>query len=171
VHHKQLIHNLRKRRIPHVISLWIANFLQNQSTQLQFNGAKSKYIPTPADIPQGSPLSPLLYMYYNTDLLNITPQHRATGLGFIDNVVYEIQGKSDKENTHKLKYILNEAEKWRKKHGTQFKISKYILIHYIHNRRVRSNASVTINEITIELSKKTKYLGIIFDQVTSTVYR
>ena len=53
VHHKRLIHNLRKHRIPHAISLWIASFLQDRSTQL---GTKSEHIPTSAGVPQRSPL-------------------------------------------------------------------------------------------------------------------
>ena len=105
VHHERLIHNLRKRQIPHVISLWVASFLRGRSTQLQFNGAKSERIPAPVGVPQGSPLSPLLYMYYNADLLDIAPQHRATGLGFIDDIVYGVQGSTDKENASRIKRI------------------------------------------------------------------
>jgi ribonuclease HI len=164
VHHERLIHNLRKRRIPHSISLWIASFLRGRSTQLQFNGSKSEHIPTPAGVPQGSPLSPLLYMFYNADLLDIAQQHRATGLGFIDDIVYGVQGNSDQENTRKLKHILNEAEEWRKKHGAQFEISKYILVHYTRNRNVATKASVIINGVRIEPSNEAKYLGVIFDQ-------
>ena len=40
VHHKRLTHNLRKRRIPASIAKWTQSFLQDRSTQLQFNGAK-----------------------------------------------------------------------------------------------------------------------------------
>lgn len=69
-----------------------------------------------------------------------------------------------KENTRKLKYILNRAEEWRKKHGTQFETSKYISIHYTHNRMIETKASITINRITIESSNEVKYLGVIFDQ-------
>ena len=50
-------------------------------------------------------------MYYNANLLNIAPQHRAIDLGFIDNIIYEIQGKLNKENICKLMYILNDAVK------------------------------------------------------------
>ena len=164
VHHERLIHNLRKRRIPHAISLWVASFLRNRSTQLQFNGTKSKHIPTPAGVPQGSPLSPLLYMYYNADLLDIASQNQVMGLGFIDDVVYGVQGNTGKENTRKLKSILNEAEEWRKKHGAQFEISKYIVVHYTRNRTRKTKASVTINGVTIKPSNEAKYLGVIFDQ-------
>ena len=59
VHHKRLAHNLKRRRIPQLIVQWISSFLKGRSTQLQFNGAKSGQILTPAGIPQGSPLSPL----------------------------------------------------------------------------------------------------------------
>ena len=109
-------------------------------------------------------MSPLLYMFYNADLQDIAQQHRATGLGFIDDIVYGVQGNSDKENTRKLKHILNEAEEWRKKHGAQFEISKYILVHYTRNRNVATKASVIINGVRIEPSNEAKYLGVIFDQ-------
>jgi len=164
VHHERLIHNLRNRRIPHAISLWIASFLQDRSTQLQFNGTKSKCISTPAGVPQGSPLSPLLYMFYNADLLDIAPQHQATGLGFIDDTIYGVQGNTDKENARTLKRILDEAEDWRKKHGAQFETSKYILVHYTRNKRMKTQASVTTNGVTIKPSNEAKYLGVIFDQ-------
>ena len=164
VHHERLVHNLRKRRIPHTISRWVKNFLQGRTTQLQFNGTKSESIPTPAGIPQGSPLSPLLYMYYNADLLDLASQHQVTGLGFIDDIAYGVQGNSDKENAGKLKRILNEAEEWRRRHGVQFEISKYILVHYTRNKNKETKASATVDRVTIKPSNEAKYLGVIFDQ-------
>ena len=72
VHHERLIHNMRKRKVPLQITKWIHNFLQGRTTRLRFNGTLSDIsIPTPAGTPQGSPLSPTLYMYYNGDLLDI----------------------------------------------------------------------------------------------------
>src|SRR5436190_11873499 len=118
--------------MPTAISRWISSFLQNRNTQLQFSGTKSKSVPTPAGIPQGSPLSPLLYMYYNADLLDI-PKDREMGLGFIDDIVYGVQGDTDKANARKLKIMLKKAEEWRKKHGAQFETSKYVLVHYTRN--------------------------------------
>ena len=82
VHHERLIHNLRKRRIPQKLTSWIASFLQDRSAQFQFNGAKSGRISTPAGVPQGSPLSSLLYMFYNADFLDIAQKHQAMSLGF-----------------------------------------------------------------------------------------
>ncbi len=163
VHHKRLIHNLRKRRIPKQIAKWIGSFLTERSTQLLFNGTKSQKIPTPAGIPQGSPLSPSLYMYYNGDLLDI-PKQRGTCLGYIDDITFGVQGPSDTGNIRKLRPILKEAEEWRAKHGVQFEPSKYMLVHFTRNYRQATEAGLTINGITIEPSKEAKYLGVIFDQ-------
>jgi hypothetical protein len=63
VHHERLIHNLRQRGIPGKLRNWIRSFLNGRSTQLRFNEALMENIATPAGTPQGSPLSPILYMY------------------------------------------------------------------------------------------------------------
>ena len=59
---------------------------------------KSKRIPTPANIPQGSlhGANIVLYMYYNADLLDIL-QHQGLNLSFIDDIVYGIQRQIDKK--------------------------------------------------------------------------
>ena len=113
VHHKRLIHNLHKRRMPNKVVDWIRSFLHNRSTQLLINGSKSAQILTPAGVPQGSPLSPLLYMYYNADLLEIGNQDGRISLGFIDDITYGIEGNTDKGNVRTLKQALVKAEEWR----------------------------------------------------------
>ena len=97
-------------------------------------------------------------MFYTVDLLDIAPQHQATGLGFIDDIVYGIQGNTDKENMRKLKCILHEADAWRKKHGAQFETFKYILVDYTHNKRIEIKVSVTTSRVTIKPSSEAKYL-------------
>ena len=165
VHHKRLLHNLRTRPIPPCIIKWIQHFLSNRSTRLQFNVAKSEPINTPAGIPQGSPLSPLLYMYYYADLLSVTNNRKGTmSLGYIDDIVYGIEGITDRGNVYRIRKLLMKAEEWRRKHGAQCEVSKYILVHYTRNGRKSMNAAVSVNGITIQPSTEAKYLVIIFDQ-------
>jgi len=165
VHHRRLIHNLRTRRLPLEIVKWVQSFLQGRSTQLHFNGSTSQSIPTLAGVPQGSPLSPILYMYYNADLLEAAKDKPDTmSLGFIDDIVYGVEGKSDKDNVHKLEKVLQGAEEWRKRHGAQFERSKYVLVHFTRNTRRPTTAAISLNGITIQPSVEAKYLGITFDQ-------
>jgi len=166
VHHKRLIHNLRKRRILYVIASWIQSFLQNRTTKLVFNSDTTNPFDTPAGIPQGSPLSPLLYMYYNADLLDIPQAEKvkATALGFIDDIVYGVSGISDTGNARKLKRIFMHSDEWRDKHGAQFETSKYVLVHFTKNLNRETKVAITIDNMKIKPTNEAKYLGVIFDQ-------
>ena len=165
VHHTRLIHNLRKRRIPIKITKWIASFLQNRSTRISFNGVESTSYTTPAGVPQGSPLSPSLYLYYNGDLLELPPigiNHLA--LGFIDDIAYGVRGLTAEGNAARLEELLSQAERWRSKHGSQFEKAKYILVHFTRNHNTNTEAAIHIDGTSIAPSKEGKYLGVIFDQ-------
>lgn len=119
VHHRCLLHNLQHKRLPTCIVKWLETFLTARKTALYFNGMQSMLIEILASIPQGSPLSPLLYMYYNADLLDSTngTNKQCMSLGFIDDIVYGKASPSAKENVENLKYQLQRTEKWRRKHG------------------------------------------------------
>ena len=116
VHHERLTYNMRKRKIPKQITDWTSSFLTGRSTKLRFNDVTSESIPTQAEVPQESPLSPTLYMFYNGDLLDI-PQPGELGLGFIDDIAFGVQGLTDIGNAEKIQERLKDAEEWRKRHG------------------------------------------------------
>ena len=113
---------------------------------ISFNGTTLTNFPTPAGIPQGSPLSPSLYIYYKGDLLDIPysihTDHLA--LGFIDDIGYGVRGRTAESNTVKLEVILAKAEIWRQKHGAQFEKTKYVLMHFTRNRNINTEAAICI---------------------------
>jgi ribonuclease HI len=163
VHHERLLHNMRKRRIPKEVTQWIASFLSNRTTRMRFNGITTTSIPTPTGIPQGSPLSPILYILYNSDLLDI-PSEKQLGLGFIDDILYGTQNKTATANAKELERLLAKSEQWRQRHGAQFEKSKYVLIHFTRKLTVQTRAFIKIAGTTIHPSTEAKYLGVIFDQ-------
>src|SRR5271169_2442791 len=164
VHHERLIHNLRKRKVPEKIAKWIRNFLKDRTTKLRFNNATSQSISTPAGVPQGSPLSPLLYIFYNADLLDIPENQEELGLGFIDDIGYGTSGLMAESNVEKLQQLLQKAEIWRRQHGAQFERSKYVLIHFTTNGKLKTEAPIEIDGVTIHPAEEAKYLGVTFDK-------
>ena len=167
VHHERLIDNMEKRRIPGFIIAWTESFLRDRSTHLRFNGITSEEIRTEAGVPQGSPLSPILYMYYNAELLDvprICEEKTVQSLGFIDDIAYGVQGQNDEENAQKLQQMLERAEGWKNRHGAKFETTKYILIHFTRNKHQKTDSPVTIANVTIQPSREARYLGVIFDK-------
>src|SRR5204862_7803856 len=109
----------RKRRVPDFMVHWVESFLSDRYTQLHFNGVNSERITIDAGVPQGSPISPILYLFYNADLLEI-PGNKGLSWGFIDDIAYRVQGESDEQNAKELQSMLMKAEEWREKHGVRF---------------------------------------------------
>jgi len=170
VHHKRLIDNMKKRKVPAFIVRWVESFLQDRSTRLLFNAVESEEICTNAGVPQGSPISPLLYMFYNADLLEIPGDRSGVlSLGFIDDIAYGIQGESEERNARELERMVEKAERWREDHGARFELSKYVLVHF--KRRTPPDtteaAHIRIGETTIKPANEAKYLGVIFDRSLS----
>jgi ribonuclease HI len=166
VHHERLLHNMKKRKVPDFIVRWTESFLKERGTRLRFNGVESERICTNAGVPQGSPISPILYLFYNADLLDI-PGTRGSSLGFIDDIAYGVQGESDEDNVKELKKMLMKAEKWREEHGARFETSKYVLIHFTKSRSRHTAAHIDIGDTMIKPANEAKYLGVIFDRKLS----
>lgn len=162
VHHKWLLHNLRKRKVPNFIVHWVESLLSNIYTQLCFNGVDSERKAIDAGVSQGSPISTILYLLYNMDQLEIRGNNGLSS-GFIDDIAYGVQGESGELNIKELQRMLMKAEEWREKHSVKFKTSKYILMHFSRSRKVPT-ASITIGQTTIEPANEAKYLGVIFDR-------
>src|SRR5579859_5302756 len=166
IHHERLLHNMKKRKVPNFIVRWTESFLKERGTRVRFNGVESERICTNAGVPQGSPISPILYLFYNADLLDI-PGTRGSSLGFIDDIAYGVQGESDEDNVKELKKMLMKVEKWREEHRARFKMSKYVLIHFTKSRSRQTAAHIDIGDTMIKPANEAKYLGVIFDRKLS----
>jgi hypothetical protein len=88
VSHTRLEHNLRKRRIPKKLVQWIGDFLKDRTVQIRIASYTQPLSKVHAGIPQGSPLSPILYLFYNADLLE-TLENKGlyiSVISFVDNI-------------------------------------------------------------------------------------
>jgi hypothetical protein len=98
---QRLIHNLRKHRVPEVLIQWIISFLTNRRTALLLQEGLSEVFELLTGIPQGSPLSPILFLFFNADLIN---EIHAAFLGkvlvtaYIDDLSIMVWGNSTVQN-------------------------------------------------------------------------
>ena len=132
VSHARLTHNLRRRKIPTILSRWIANFLTDRKIKVRVAGYTQPLSIVHAGIPQGSPLSLILYLFYNADLLESLENKGlcTSAAGFMDDVNILTYGLSTRRNYKVLKRIHLACETWAKRHGSKFNLKKYDLIHF-----------------------------------------
>ena len=66
-----LLHNMKKRHVPAAYVAFLSNLLTGRRTHLKFDDYTSDWFDLDNGIGQGDPLSMLLYLFYNADLLDI----------------------------------------------------------------------------------------------------
>ena len=134
VSHVRLLHNLRKRRLGQ-LTPWVKAFLSNRSTKIRMPEGISDRILTPTGIPQGSPISPILYLIYNADLIE-EYRNRVTSNGWVDDVCFMAKGDSERETTQKLRSACHKADLWARTHASVFDPKKYALVHFVNTREI-----------------------------------
>ncbi|KAI3545670.1 zinc knuckle [Colletotrichum abscissum] len=165
VSHRRLLHNLRKRRIDETTVRWVASFLGCRETEIHVDGFRSETYRLDTGIPQGSPLSPILYLFYNADLLDSCNETGdTTATGFIDDVAILAVGDSTEETCQKLQEALRKAETWALTHASVFAPEKFQLTHFTR-AKTRIDTDKTLHSQWGEIKPKTtcKYLGLIMD--------
>nr|XP_036581842.1 zinc knuckle [Colletotrichum truncatum]KAF6790285.1 zinc knuckle [Colletotrichum truncatum] len=167
VSHQRLLHNLRKRRINESIVRWITSFLGNRQTQIHIDGYRSEPYTLTTGIPQGSPLSPILYLFYNADILDRCNQGQETlATGFIDDVAILAWAETTEETCRKLQDALDEAEDWATTHASVFAPEKFQLVHFTRARsRINTNTPLQSKWGEIHPKPTCKYLGLTMDAI------
>jgi hypothetical protein len=88
VNHIRLLDNLRKKQVPLWFVRTVRSFLSKRSTTIVVDGVETAPQSLAAGVPQGSPLSPMLFLFYNTPLLEALDllELRLSTLGFADDI-------------------------------------------------------------------------------------
>ena len=88
VSHERLIHNLRIRKIPIRLVNWVNSFLKNKQFTLSFDGKTSALRPVSTNISQGSPVFPILFLFFNAKLVERCEKLgiKASPVKFVDDV-------------------------------------------------------------------------------------
>lgn len=164
VSHERLLHNLRKARLPRWICEFTRSFLSDRVTYLAFAGFNSEAIPTTNGIPQGSSLSPILFLFFASELLLKLGGDTISALGFVDDTNIITFSRSTEDNCRALEEAHKECEEWARTHGSHFAPDKYVLTHFTrHRKRFNMEAKVNITGFSGEPSPVVKILGILVD--------
>lgn len=164
VSHKRLLHNMKAARLPGWVERFTHSFLSDRLTQLLFGGYTSQAISTPTGIPQGSSLSPILYLFFASNLLTELRRGNVFPLGFVDDTNILTFSRSIEHNCRVLEGANRTCEKWAATHGSAFSPDKYHLIHFSRKpRRFNMAAKIQIPGFEGNPEPLIKILGVHVD--------
>ncbi|KAI1000147.1 hypothetical protein K3495_g8053 [Podosphaera aphanis] len=119
VSHERLIHNLKQKGIPLWITRFIKSFLEGRTTSVVLGSFKGGQIPTITGIPQGSSLSPILFLFFASTLLPLLQSPNSSAVGFVDDTNILTWSDTTEENCRRLEKLHEKCELWAKSHGSK----------------------------------------------------
>src|SRR5947209_15083142 len=135
VSHQRLLWVLRKMGYPEWIVRAVESFLTGRRTKLSFGDYESRWFDTETGIPQGSTLSPALFIFFISDLLRQFQEVKENmlGFGFVDDTTLVTWGNSAESNCRRLEAAHDKCIAWAKRFGAKFAPAKYQVIHFTKN--------------------------------------
>ena len=172
----RLLHNMHMCRVPEEYIPFVDHLLTNQCMRLKFDGYTSDWITVDNGIVQGDPLSMILYLFYNLDLLEDVGKPEMK-VGYIDDVNFFAEGPALDVAYAKLSDMVTRdggSQDWSKQHTSKFEMLKLTLVGF-SRRRMRDPArprkmiaetrpSLSICGTDIKPVESHKFLGVVFDQ-------
>lgn len=146
----------------------IYSFCSDRKASIAFGGFESvsDHVLQPG-LPQGSPLSPVLYILYNTCLLRGIIDSRGGDMGFVDDYTAWVVGDTAEENLEKLQQTtVPWTMAWARESGATFEAEKTQLIHFTReqSKAQRPFQPLRMNEADIMPTSSTKILGVWLDE-------
>jgi hypothetical protein len=151
VNHTKLLDCLVLAGIPDWLIEMTCSFLVNRRTNIDLNGIRTKedyWINT--GIPQGSPLSPILFLIYAAPVFELLPsiiaEYRAavSVMGFVDDIGLLVAAPTLSYNCKALTKLHENLMLWAKEQEIDFEPSKYKVMHF---RNPRSPDSTICTEL------------------------
>ena len=173
----KLIHNLKKRGIPETIVKFTTQLLSDRRTRLKFDDYTSETIDITNGIGQGDPLSMLLYIIYNADLLDLPDNpNTESAIGYVDDIALLTIGADFEETTQQLNEMMTKQDgglQWSISHNSRFEVTKSAIIHFSRKtipdpdedggRLPLPRPTLTLNQQLVQEVSSYKYLGIQID--------
>lgn len=163
----RLVHRLRSQGWPEHIVRWVGSFATDRSVRIRLDGETGPDTPIQCGLPQGSPVSPILFMLFLAPLFRLgKPKAR---FGYADDVALLAIGRDLEANCGLLSKWVQEALDWGLNEAITFDPGKSELLHFSRLRNPSSPSVVTPSLSVSEAPDKPwlRWLGVLFDRKLS----
>ena len=161
-----LLQRLRARQVPETLVQWVDDFCTGRRATVSVNGSTTTFYDLPhAGLPQGSPLSPILFLFFNADLVQ-QPIPCGDSIAFVDDYSVWVVGDTASANISSIQqHVLPLLPVWEATSGSTFEASKTQFIHFCRNNDRRDTMTpLRFKGDDVHPTDSVKLLGVTFDR-------
>jgi hypothetical protein len=168
----RLVHTMKGKGIDGDLIRWTASFLSDQTVEMVIEGNVMERRPEEAGIPQGSPVSPILFAIYTSGLVKWVEERLSgiEGLSFVDDVGWMATGSDVSQVVRKLESCARESIDWVEKRELEFDTTKteagLFTCRQGHKKHLRAKlrAHIRVGNGFARFNKEaTRWLGVWMD--------
>ena len=152
-----LVNKLENYGILNTLLEWIKSFLTNRKISVRINGQTSAPCAQTIGVPQGSVLSPLLFILFVNDLDKHI--HDTQIVMFADDTTMGISAKTEEDLELKANPTLQQFYDWCKSNRLIINIEKTKFIVF-HKRKKVGSIKLHSNNIPVTKTNSHKFLGL-----------
>ncbi|KAI0991860.1 hypothetical protein K3495_g16327, partial [Podosphaera aphanis] len=131
----RLVRRLREQGWPSELCNWVSSFATEREVCLRIDGEIGEPRPINCGLPQGSPVSPILFMLYISPLFKLEGLRKA--FGYADDFAILNVSTTLNENVEAIRVAINQALTWGDTEGVTFDPGKSELLHFSRKHRDR----------------------------------
>ena len=156
-----LDNRLQAKRIPRVARKWIASFRSDRHASMGFDNYRTEMAPLAnAGQAQVSPLSPILFAFFNSDLVDQPVNFHCGASAFIGDYFRWQVGRSSEETLARIQSEdIPRIEAWARRTRSCFAAEKTELIHLTRKRSEQLKGQLIMSGKTAKPSPSAKVVG------------
>jgi ribonuclease HI len=147
---------------------FISNFLQDRTFKVRFGSTLSDTFTQEMGAPQGSILSPTLFILKMNSITKCLSTNINCSL-YVDDLLITCQSKNFQLAEQKIQECLRKLETWCNENGFKFSSTKTNCVHFTNMKNSGLEPNLILNGHKIPVEKETKFLGVIFDSKLSFI--
>ena len=161
---ERLLLTMGERGIPLQLINWLKGFLHNRQANVKFCDAMSGTRTMKQGLPQGSVLSPILFVFYINELADILPESVLSTL-FADDVGILATSRDREKAQQMAQEAVDVVVEWSGKWKLSLNATKSEVSYFsTWNKEADHKPSVMINGAPIPFKKTPRLLGVLLDR-------
>jgi len=162
----RLLLRLRQQGWPPPVLAWVRSYLTNRTASITLDGETSQPFDLLCGLPQGSPVSPILFLLYVEPILKLPllRSARRGRFGYADDACFLAEGRTLSGCRLALQAILDQVREWGESNGILFAEEKTELQYFTPGTRSPLEEPIQAGGYQVTPNKTTRWLGVHFDR-------